>query len=71
MSPQIALLRRVEVEERLKVSRSFIYSNVAKGNFPKPIQIGPRAYRWRVEDIDRWLEKQAQADLDGSYGYGR
>ena len=56
-----ALLRRAEVQARLNVSRTFIFSNLARGTFPKPLKIGPRAYRWRVEDIDRYVSECAAA----------
>ena len=60
-----ALLCRAEVQARLKVSKSFIFSNIERGTFPKPLKIGPRAFRWRVEDIDSYLDECAAARDEG------
>lgn len=55
------LLRRRDVEQRLGVSRSFIFSALARGEFPKPIKLGPQAMRWRIEDIDNWVAEREAA----------
>lgn len=37
------------------LSRSSIYAYMAKGEFPKPIQLGPRAVAWIEEEVQKWL----------------
>ncbi len=50
------LIRIEEVQDRLGVSRSTVYSLVRKhSGFPRPVHIG-RALRWRLSDIERWIE---------------
>ena len=66
------LLRRSEVEARLGVSRSWIYSEMRAGRFPEPVRIGTRAVRWRVADLDEWAAGRpaAQGDQHDSEGGG-
>ena len=58
------LLRRVEVEARLGVSRSWIYCEMRAGRFPEPVRIGRRAVRWRVADLDAWAAGRPVAHGD-------
>ena len=50
------LLRRREVEERYSLSRSTIYAMMSEGRFPRPINVGRRSVRWRLSDLESWLE---------------
>ena len=50
------ILRRVELEKRLGLSRSSIYKMMDDGEFPRPFRIGRRAVGWRAEDIETWFE---------------
>jgi len=50
-----ALLFRQQVEERLKLSRSTLYSLMSKGLFPKPIHLSANKIAWLEKDIERWL----------------
>jgi prophage regulatory protein len=62
MLPQI--IRRKDIEERLKISRSSIYAMMSQGEFPKPVRLGRRAVGWKSTDIEKWLQ-----DLqDGQHG---
>lgn len=60
LSDPYAILRLKEVQRRLSLSRSTIYSRMAAGDFPPPIQLGPRAIGWRRADIDAWLESRTR-----------
>ena len=62
------LLRRTEVEARLGVSRSWIYSEMRAGRFPEPVRIGTRAVRWRVADLKEWEERRPVAHGDKVIG---
>tara|TARA_R110000764_G_scaffold20693_2_gene52979 strand:- start:28002 stop:28172 length:171 start_codon:yes stop_codon:yes gene_type:complete len=50
-----------EVINTTGLSRSSIYAYMSKGNFPKPIQLGPRAVAWVDEDIQGWLQIRIKA----------
>jgi prophage regulatory protein len=38
------------------LSRSTLYRLIADQQFPRPVQLGPRAVAWRRQDIDAWSE---------------
>lgn len=42
----------------LHISNSTLWNWVASGHLPKPVKIGPRATRFRLEDIERF-EREA------------
>lgn len=43
--------------------RSAIYAAVARGDFPKPVKLGPRASAWLSDEIHAWLEaRRAERD---------
>ena len=61
------LLRRAAVEQMVSLSRSAIYSAMARDGFPKPIRIGggPRgSVRWRKADILRWIAERQPTGID-------
>ena len=60
------LLRRKELQAILGLGRTKIYHMITDGELPKPIRIGPRALRWRPEDIDEWLDNQPKDGEDNS-----
>ena len=43
------------VKTRTGLSRSSIYKQVAAGDFPRPIRLGPRAVGWLTTEIDEWI----------------
>jgi prophage regulatory protein len=55
----VTILRRKQVETRTGLSRSTIYSRIAEGNFPRPIDLGGgRAVGWIEAEIDEWLKSR-------------
>lgn len=54
------LLRLPAILQRTKISRSQIYFLMKQGDFPKPIRVGKRAVRWRITDIENWIESRPQ-----------
>ena len=60
------LLRLREVIEMTGLSSSTIYRLKPKGEFPLAIKVGPRAVRWRLSEIIRWMESRPNAG--GSLG---
>lgn len=53
------VLRLPEVISRVGLSRTEIYRRIARGTFPRMIELGPRAVGWRESDIDKWIAKLA------------
>ena len=51
------ILRRIQVEQMIGLSRSTIYSMMSHGLFPKPIRLGQRAVGWRQSVIMEWLNE--------------
>ncbi|MFB0875327.1 MULTISPECIES: helix-turn-helix transcriptional regulator [unclassified Sphingobium] len=55
------LIRLPEVIRRTGKSRSRIYEDMARGEFPLPVKIGVRAIAWPVHDIDMWIASRIAA----------
>ena len=55
--PPIGFIRIRTVLQIIPVSRSAWYLGVQRGQYPKPIKLGPRAAAWRVEDIRALIDK--------------
>jgi prophage regulatory protein len=53
--------RRPAVEKLTGLKRSSIYEMIAKGEFPKPVKLGPKAVGWRESDIAHWLDSRSVA----------
>lgn len=58
------LLRRPEVEAITGLSRSSIYAQMEKGDFPKPVKLGPRAVAWPESRIEAWLAEKLEGVVD-------
>jgi len=55
------ILRLNEVKALSGLSRSTIYAEIAKGNFPKQIQLtGARSVGWYESAINQWVESRKQ-----------
>lgn len=53
------ILRRKQVESRTGLSRSTIYSRMAAGSFPTPIDLGGGgAVGWLESEIDQWVQSR-------------
>ena len=59
---QNRLLKRPEVEAITGLSRASIYARMAKGDFPRPMRLGPRAVAWRDSDVQEWIDSLNPAD---------
>lgn len=60
------LVRIADVCELLGIARSTVYRLLSLGTFQKPVRLGPRTVRWRIEDIEAW--RDAQAAKPRAYG---
>ena len=55
---ELKYISRRDLEELLRLSRSTIYSMMAKGQFPKPTRLGAKAVRWSEAEIKDWLSNR-------------
>ena len=55
------LLSRREVQRTCGLAKSTLYRFMRTGNFPEPLKIGPKAVRWRSDEIQEWVESRARA----------
>ncbi len=52
------LLRLRDVIKMTSLSRTTIYNNMAKGEFPKNIHLGPKISVWIEREIQEWINSQ-------------
>ena len=58
----VRILRLKEVQRMTGLSRSTIYAEIAKGNFPKQVKLtGARSVGWQENTITQWIESRQQA----------
>jgi len=61
------LLRLPQVQEIVPYSRSAIYAMISKGEFPKPIKLGPRVSAWVRSEVVQWAaESRISATRDNA-----
>ena len=53
-----SLLRLPKVIALTGISRSSIYRQIARGEFPAQVQISERAVGWREEEVVEWIENR-------------
>jgi excisionase family DNA binding protein len=58
------LLTIRDVSKLLGISQRAIWGWANDGKFPPPLELG-RLRRWRREDIEAWLARQAEAAKGG------
>ncbi|MGB0221308.1 MAG: helix-turn-helix transcriptional regulator [Sinimarinibacterium flocculans] len=64
--PALSILRRRDLEARLRLSRSTIYDKINPNSprydasFPKPIPLGGAAVGWLAHEVDDWLNRQIE-----------
>lgn len=64
---RLSILRRRDLEQRLKLSRSTLYDKINPksprydASFPKPIRLGGAAVGWLAHEVDAWLNRQIEA----------
>ena len=52
------LIRRKDVQGKTGLGASSIYAMMAKGDFPKPLQLSERRVAWIESDIDKWIAER-------------
>ncbi|SDJ10887.1 helix-turn-helix transcriptional regulator [Billgrantia gudaonensis] len=58
------LLKRPEVRKRTTLSDSALYRLMEKGEFPRPVQLGPRAVAWVEAEVDAWIAARIEASRE-------
>ena len=64
------LLRADEVMRRLSISRSNLYTLIAKEGFPEPLRLSKRGRAWLESEVDEWILSKAD-ERKSSNGEGR
>lgn len=52
------LLKVSELAKFLGVSQSTVYRWLDAGKLPQPFDLGEAAVRWRLSEVEAWLEEQ-------------
>jgi prophage regulatory protein len=60
----LRLIRLKEVLKRVSIGKSKIYADIEKGQFPKPIRLGPNAVAWLEDDIESWIQEKIDASRE-------
>ena len=55
------LLTRTEVQQAVRFSCSSLYRLMRIGKFPNPIRLGENAVRWKVDEINEYLNSRLRA----------
>ncbi len=56
-----AFLRIGAVLQRTGFSRSMLYAEIAKGNFPRQVSLGARSVGWIESEVDEWIRQRILA----------
>lgn len=59
-----AFLRIGVVLQRTGFSRSTLYAEIAKGNFPRQIPLGARSVGWIESEVEEWIHARIRASRD-------
>ncbi len=51
------ILRLAAVEEKTGLRQTKIYSDMAKGLFPKQVRLGPKSVGWIEDEVDAYIER--------------
>lgn len=49
------VIRKIPTCKMVGKTPSGLYTDVAEGNFPKPIKLGPRAVGWLLSEVQEWI----------------
>ncbi|WP_353960383.1 helix-turn-helix transcriptional regulator [Halomonas maura] len=53
-------LRKQDVIERCAISPSTLHRQIQAGQFPAPVQLGPRSVAWYEDEIECWITAKMQ-----------
>lgn len=55
------LLQLRAVMQMTSLGSSTIYRKIDKGEFPRPRRLGENCVRWRLSDVQSWIERLPEA----------
>ena len=58
------LVSRGEVERLTGMNRSALYRAMRAGRFPEPFRTGPKSVRWRLSEIEAWIDSLPRSHGD-------
>ena len=58
----VEIWRKPRVLATVGMGNTWLYAEIAKGDFPAPVKLGTRAVGWRRADVEAWLSgREAKA----------
>lgn len=54
--PDTGFIRLKDILLIYPIGKSTVWAKVKKGEFPKPIRLGPRTVAWEVQEIREFIE---------------
>lgn len=62
----LKVIRLRQVREQTGLGRSTLYGKVKAGEFPAPVDLGPRAVGWYEHEVQDWLASRARAGREAA-----
>ena len=62
------MLRLPSVLQRTGLSRSTLYDQIKKGQFPAPLRISERSSGWRASEVEQWIASRTSAGSGSNEG---
>ena len=62
-----SLITTKEVLRRVQRSKAWLYKQLSKDAFPRPVKIGTRSISFVESEVDHWIEKQISASRGNSH----
>jgi prophage regulatory protein len=58
--PEISFMRLPAVKVATGLSKSSLYSMIRTGDFPAPVQLGPRIVGWVQAEVQAWATERVR-----------
>ena len=55
---EVILINVKQVMHVTGLCKAAIYASMAKGDFPRPVKVGPQSVRWFRDEIVEWIQKR-------------
>lgn len=68
MNELAPLLKLEKVLSTTSQSRTSLYSAMQRGDFPRPVQVGPRRVAWKAKDVAAWVQSRPIATASTPHG---
>ncbi len=62
-----SLITAKEVLRRVQRSKAWLYKQLSKDAFPRPVKIGTRSISFVESEVDHWIKKQISASRGNGY----